>query len=118
MSIANEMRSLPRLDSDLLRTVLQVAACGSFSEAATRIHRSQSAVSLQMKQLEDTLGQSLFERHGRGVHTTSDGLIYDGAYYRGERHGSGRCYIPGHGWQNCRWFHGERIERDSTCDSI
>ena len=60
-----------RLDSDLLRTFLQVSATGSFSKAAARIDRSQSAVSLQMKQLESLLGQSLFERHGRGVRPTA-----------------------------------------------
>lgn len=67
MSISNISSAAARLDSDLLRTFLQVATTGSFSKAAGRIFRSQSAVSLQMKQLEQLLGQTLFERHGRGV---------------------------------------------------
>lgn len=61
------------LDSDLLRTFLEVAASGSFSAAGERIFRTQSAVSLQMKQLEALLGQNLFRRHGRGVHLTAVG---------------------------------------------
>jgi DNA-binding transcriptional LysR family regulator len=67
MSLTNISNAAARLDSDLLRTFLQVSSCGSFSKAAGRIFRSQSAVSLQMKQLEQLLGQTLFERHGRGV---------------------------------------------------
>ena len=67
MSLTNISHAAARLDSDLLRTFLQVSTTGSFSKAAGRIFRSQSAVSLQMKQLEQLLGQTLFERHGRGV---------------------------------------------------
>jgi len=55
------------LDSDLLRTFLAVAQTGSVTEGADRIHRSQSATSIQIKRLERILGQKVFERHGRGV---------------------------------------------------
>lgn len=55
------------LDSDLLRTFLAVAEAGSVTDGAARIHRSQSATSLQVKRLETVLGQPVFERHGRGV---------------------------------------------------
>lgn len=55
------------LDSDLLRTFVAVAEAGSFTDGAARIHRSQSATSLQVKRLEAILGQPVFERHGRGV---------------------------------------------------
>lgn len=55
------------LDSDLLRTFLAIADAGSFTKGAQRIFRSQSAASLQIKQLEETLGQPVFDRHGRGV---------------------------------------------------
>ncbi|WP_299603732.1 LysR substrate-binding domain-containing protein [uncultured Tateyamaria sp.] len=55
------------LDSDLLRTFVAVAEAGSVTEGAARIYRSQSATSLQVKRLETILGQSVFERHGRGV---------------------------------------------------
>lgn len=55
------------LNSDLLRTFLAVAETGSVSKGADRIHRSQSAASIQIKQLEDLLGKPVFTRHGRGV---------------------------------------------------
>ena len=55
------------LDSDLLRTFVAVAEAGSVTDGATRIYRSQSATSLQIKRLENILGQPVFERHGRGV---------------------------------------------------
>ena len=55
------------LDSDLLRTFVAVAEAGSITDGAARIHRSQSATSLQVKRLEAILGQPVFERHGRGV---------------------------------------------------
>ncbi|WP_153769582.1 LysR substrate-binding domain-containing protein [Labrenzia sp. CE80] len=55
------------LDSDLLRTFVAVADTGSVTDGAARIYRSQSATSLQIKRLEAILGQSVFERHGRGV---------------------------------------------------
>ena len=58
---------MERLDSDLLRTFLAVAQAGSISEGAERIHRSQSATSIQIKRLEALFGQPVFERHGRGV---------------------------------------------------
>ncbi|WP_170476715.1 LysR substrate-binding domain-containing protein [Ruegeria arenilitoris] len=58
---------MQNLDSDLLRTFIAVAESGSVTEGAVRIHRSQSATSLQVKRLETILGQPVFERHGRGI---------------------------------------------------
>lgn len=55
------------LDSDLLRTFIAVAETGSVTDGASRIHRSQSAASLQIKRLEAIIGKRVFERHGRGV---------------------------------------------------
>lgn len=62
------------LDSDLLRTFLAVARAGSISEGAERIHRSQSATSIQIQRLEAILGQPVFNRHGRGVVLSKVGL--------------------------------------------
>lgn len=62
-----------RLDSDLLRTFLAVAEAGSVTRGARRIHRSQSAASLQIRQLEEIIGQRVFRRHGRGVIPTGIG---------------------------------------------
>lgn len=58
---------MENLDSDLLRTFIAVAQAGSVTDGATRIHRSQSATSLQIKRLENIIGLAVFERHGRGV---------------------------------------------------
>ena len=58
---------MENLDSDLLRTFMAVAQAGSVTEGAERIHRSQSATSIQIKRLEEILGQPVFQRHGRGV---------------------------------------------------
>ncbi|MCP5001393.1 MAG: LysR family transcriptional regulator [Hyphomicrobiales bacterium] len=61
---------MKNLDSDLLRTFLAIADGGSFLAGAARIHRSQSAASVQIKKLEELLGAPVFERHGRGVSLT------------------------------------------------
>ncbi len=64
---------MENLDSDLLRTFVAVTQAGSVTEGAARIHRSQSATSIQIKRLESVLGQPVFERHGRGVVLTETG---------------------------------------------
>ncbi len=61
------------LDSDLMRSFLAVADLGSVTAAAGRLFRTQSAVSLQIKRLEESLGQPLFERQARGVVLTPRG---------------------------------------------
>jgi len=61
------------LDSDLMRSFLAVADTGSVTSAAARLGRTQSAVSLQIKRLEESLGQPLFERQARGVALTPRG---------------------------------------------
>lgn len=61
------------LDSDLMRSFLAVADSGSVTAAAGRLHRTQGAVSLQVKRLEESLGQPLFERQARGVVLTPRG---------------------------------------------
>ncbi|MER8828513.1 LysR substrate-binding domain-containing protein [Mesorhizobium sp. M0938] len=63
----------PTLDSDLLRTFVAVADTGNFTKAAVQAGRTQSAVSMQMKKLEDVVGDSLFERGSRGVALTRRG---------------------------------------------
>ena len=73
MSKTDGFAAAAKLDSESLRTFLAVAESGSFSNAARLIHRSQSAVSLQIKQLESVLGQLVFERRARGARLTSAG---------------------------------------------
>ncbi|WP_306144463.1 LysR family transcriptional regulator [Roseibium sp. MMSF_3412] len=64
---------MSNLDSDLLRTFLAVAETGSITDGGARIGRSQSAISLQIARLEQTVGQSVFHRNGRGVILTDAG---------------------------------------------
>ncbi len=61
------------LDTDLLRTFIAIADSGGFTRAAQVVHRSQSAVSMQMKKLEITVGNQLFEKVGRGLVLTAEG---------------------------------------------
>jgi DNA-binding transcriptional LysR family regulator len=61
------------LDSDLLRTFVAVAETGNFTRAADQVRRTQSAVSMQIKRLEETVGAALFERGSRGVALTRKG---------------------------------------------
>lgn len=63
----------PNLDSDLLRTFVAIAETGSFTSAADTVSRTQSAVSMQMKRLEDVVGETLFLREARGVRLTPPG---------------------------------------------
>jgi DNA-binding transcriptional LysR family regulator len=64
---------IPNLDVDLLKTFLAIADTGSFTRAAEEVHKTQSAVSMQMKRLEELLGRPLFARDGRASRFTSDG---------------------------------------------
>lgn len=61
------------LDIDLLRSFVAVAEVRAFSRAALRVGRTQSALSQQMKRLEEIAGQTLFRRTGRGVVLTHPG---------------------------------------------
>jgi LysR family transcriptional activator of nhaA len=57
-----------------------VARTGNLTQAATALHVSPSAVSVQIKALEDQLGHALFERRGRGLVLTEAGrLVLDRA---------------------------------------
>lgn len=62
------------LEIELLRTLVAFADCGSFKGAAQLVFRSQPAVSMQMKRLEDLAGHPLFERRGREVVFTERGM--------------------------------------------
>lgn len=58
-----------------LRYFRIVAHEGHLTRAAERLNVSQSALSTQIRQLEDRLGQPLFERRGRALHLTEAGRI-------------------------------------------
>ncbi len=61
------------LQIDLLRTFLAIIDTGGFTRAAEVVHRSQSAISLQIKRLEEAVGQTLFLRSGPSFALTSKG---------------------------------------------
>jgi DNA-binding transcriptional LysR family regulator len=61
------------IDSDQLRTFMAIAETGSFTRAADVVHKTQSAVSMQMKRLEERLGRPIFARDGRSSKLTEDG---------------------------------------------
>jgi DNA-binding transcriptional LysR family regulator len=63
------------MDVDLLRTFVSICDCGSFTAAARRVGRTQSAVSLQMRRLEDSLGRPLLVRAVSGVSPTEHGQL-------------------------------------------
>src|SRR5436305_8981632 len=61
------------LDVDQLRTFIAIAETGSFTRAADIVHKTQSAVSMQMKRLEERLDRGIFARDGRASKLTEDG---------------------------------------------
>lgn len=63
----------PMLDLELLRTFVMVARSGELKKAAQKVHRSQGAVSMQMKRLEEITGSHLLERSNRGIQLTEAG---------------------------------------------
>jgi DNA-binding transcriptional LysR family regulator len=64
---------IPNLDIDLLKTFLAISDTGSFTRAAEEVNKTQSAVSMQMKRLEEIVGRPLFTRDGRSSRFTIDG---------------------------------------------
>ncbi|MGA9847146.1 MAG: LysR substrate-binding domain-containing protein [Roseiarcus sp.] len=61
------------LDTDQLRSFLAIVDSGSFTKAAERVHKTQSAVSMHVRRLEDQLGCALFVKQGRGARLTAEG---------------------------------------------
>ena len=61
------------LDTDQLRSFLAIVDCGSFTRAAERVHKTQSAVSMHIRRLEEQLGCALFVKQGRGARLTAEG---------------------------------------------
>ena len=64
---------LPLLELDVLRTFVAIAETGSFTAAASAVFRTPSAVSMQIKKLEDMLRCTVFTRDARSVTLTTDG---------------------------------------------
>src|SRR5580765_7963587 len=63
------------LDIDLLRSFAAVADTGSFTAAGEVVARTQSAVSIQIKRLEESVGRRVFERTSRSLALTPAGEV-------------------------------------------
>lgn len=61
------------LKIELLESFIAVAECGNLSKAADKICRTQSTLSLQVKKLEESVGQTLLIRDNKGVTLTESG---------------------------------------------
>ncbi|CAD6530386.1 LysR substrate-binding domain-containing protein [Paraburkholderia sabiae] len=66
---------MKKLDLDVLEMIISVADTGSFARAAASLHRTPSAVSMQIKTIEEALGKPLFLRTTRNVALTEDGRM-------------------------------------------
>lgn len=69
------VQNTPLLELDLLKTLIAIAETGNFSGAADVVHRTPSAVSMQVKRMEEILGRPVFKRDSRSVELTSDGVF-------------------------------------------
>ena len=67
--------TITNLDLDTLRTLVLAAELGSYGEAARRLGRTPSAVSLQMKRLQEDANAPLFRKQGRKLALTEIGEI-------------------------------------------
>ncbi|MFM0733158.1 LysR family transcriptional regulator [Paraburkholderia sediminicola] len=63
----------PLFDLDLLKAIVMVADCGTFTAASARLHSTQSTVSQKVRRLEDMAGHKLLERGSRDVSPTDAG---------------------------------------------
>lgn len=63
------------LDISALRSFVMVADLGGITRAANSLHRTQSAVSMQLKRLEVTFDRALLEKSGRTVRLTPEGEV-------------------------------------------
>ncbi len=61
------------LDLDTLRTLVVANELGGYGQAAERLGRTPSAISLQMKRLQEDVGVDLFRKRGRGLALTEAG---------------------------------------------
>ena len=66
---------LVNLDLDTLRTLIVANDLGGYGQAASRLGRTPSAISLQMKRLQEDVGATLFRKHGRALALTEAGEI-------------------------------------------
>lgn len=64
---------LPTLDLELIRSFLTVVSQGELKSAAQKLHKTPSAISMQLKKLESLVGHRLLERSNQGIALTEAG---------------------------------------------
>jgi DNA-binding transcriptional LysR family regulator len=69
-------RPLVNLDIDLIRTFVTIAGLRSFTRAAAVLRRQQSTISLQIRRLEEVVGERLLDRSPQGVTLTAEGETF------------------------------------------
>lgn len=67
------MRNITNLQTDLLRTFVSVVDLGAYTKAGDALGRTQPAISLQMRRLEDMVGAALVKQSGRTLLLTREG---------------------------------------------
>jgi DNA-binding transcriptional LysR family regulator len=84
------------LQLDWLRAFVAVVDAGSLTAAAPNVHRSQSALSMQLKKLEDAIGRAVLTRGPRHLQLTPTGLELLGYARRMlELHAQARAAVRG-----------------------
>jgi DNA-binding transcriptional LysR family regulator len=78
MRINHRLKMPFQVDTMMLKSFIAIAETGTFSQAAVVVGRTQSALSLQIKKLEEGLGCELFDRSSRRVKLTEQGEIFLG----------------------------------------
>ena len=66
---------MPLLELDLLKTLVAIAETGNFSSAAEVVLRTPSAISMQVKKIEELVERPVFVRDSRSVSLTADGEL-------------------------------------------
>lgn len=66
---------MEHLNLEACRTFLSIVELNSFTRAAEKVHRTQSAISMQMKKLEELTGKPLFEKKGKKHLLTNHGEV-------------------------------------------
>lgn len=61
------------MDADLIKAFIAIAECQSFTQAAQRLHLTQSAISKRIAQFESALGYRVFDRLGKRIMLTEAG---------------------------------------------
>lgn len=76
MKIIYDRIVVPNIPTDLMRSFVKAIDGGSFTRAAEMVGRTQSAVSLQIKRLEEVVGTQLFQRDAHSLQLTGQGRTF------------------------------------------